>query len=302
MLLVLAVAMHLVDLPVTSKAGRALADNLHAPGFGFIAIAIWLLVRRTNAPMSSLVSTLAITVALAVVSEIAQIPGQRNASISDLGRDLLGIAGFLLLAVCSDAQLRRRLCRSYRVALTLIGLTLTSMALQPTAVNSRVLVARALAVPSIATFDAPWEAGIYRPLTQEGLARISPPDGWPVQNGFALAVELVPTRYSGLVIDTYPDWSDYESISFLAATLDGSSLTVEIRIHDALHDSTWGDRYNSKIVLTPSATRFRIPLTDLQDSIVERQFDLARVAQIVIYKVHATGDERLVFDDFRLEP
>ncbi len=127
------------------------------------------------------------------------------------------IAGFLAIAACVDPPLRNRLSRPRFAVLLSVGLIALVIALKPAVQNAWVLTARAMALPALVSFDHRWETGLYRPLGSTRSSTIAPPHEWPVQSGRVMAIDLSAIPYSGIVIDAYPNWTGYDSISFLAA-------------------------------------------------------------------------------------
>ena len=297
----IAIAMHLVEFPVTSMAARELVNALHAPGFGVVAVSMLILFRQANGPQLAYSWAFALSILLALAAEAAQIIGPRGTSVGDLGWDLVGISGFLALAACVDSRARRNLSTSGLALLLVVGVTATGAAVGPVAQDARVLISRARAMPVIASFDHSWEAGIYRSSAPTQLSIVEPPAEWPIQDGKIIAVDLAPIRYSGVTIDAFPNWSGFNSLSFLAASTDGKTHELVIRIHDAEHNQEYGDRFNRNFTIGPNAVRYRITLEDIRHGVSAREFDVSRVAGIVVFKVDATGNERLLFDDFRLE-
>ena len=295
------IALHLVEFPVTSQAAWNLIDALHAPGFGLVAVGAMLLIRQRNDPVAAYFAAMITTFLLGVGAEALQILGPRNADLQDIGWNALGIGGCLAIAACLDPGLRHRLPRHCFAVLLAAGTIALVIALKPFVQIAYVLSARATVLPVLVSFDERWETGLYRPLHSTQLSTIAPPDEWPVQNGHVMAMDLSAIRYSGIVIDPYRDWTGYDSISFLAASTDGKEHRITIRIHDAEHNQQYEDRFNKAITVGPKAARYEIPLTEIRDSVRNRRFDLSKIAGIIVFKVDATGDERILIDDFRLE-
>ena len=295
------VVLHLVEFAVTSQAARNLIDALHAPGFGLVAVGAMLLFRQRSDPGAAYIAAIITTFLLGVAAEALQIFSPRNADLQDLGWNALGIAGCLAIAACFDQRVRSRLTRPRFAVLLIIGTIALAIALKPAVQNVFVLSARAMTLPVLVSFDHRWEAGLYQPLESTQLSTIAPPDEWPVRNRRVMAMDLSAISYSGIVIDPYPDWTGYDSISFLAASTDGKEHKITIRIHDVEHNHQYDDRFSKALRIGPKATRYEIPLIEVHDSVKNRRFDLSKIARIIVYKADATGDERILIDDFRLE-
>lgn len=78
--------------------------SLHGPGFGVVALIIMMMLRDSERPVTSYARAAVFSMVLAVVAEVAQIPGPRKAEIADLLADALGILAFLGMAAIFDKE------------------------------------------------------------------------------------------------------------------------------------------------------------------------------------------------------
>ena len=222
------------------------------------------------------------------------------ADIADFGWDLLGIFGFLALAFCMDPIARGRSPAIAGVALSIAGALAVAASLLPPAQKVRILIARAHAIPQIIGFDKSWESGIYWPVGETRIARMPPPDDWPIQGGRVMEVTLAPIEYSGIIIEPVSDWTGFSAISFIAAT-DSTSIDMVIRIHDDRHINAYSDRFNRTITLGPTPERYSILLSDVMSAPETRALDLSSIDELSLFVHKPKSGERIIIDDIRLE-
>ena len=76
-------AAHL-EFPLASQAANQLFGTPHAPGFGPIAIGIWLPLRNRKKPAAAYFAAFVSTLLLALASEAARVLGPRDADLADV--------------------------------------------------------------------------------------------------------------------------------------------------------------------------------------------------------------------------
>ena len=100
----------------------------------------------------------------------------------------------------------------------------------------------------------------------------------------------------------HPDWRNYRSLSFVAASADGGMHLLEVLITDNRpEEDSPKNRYREEIIVTPIPKRFEIELEDIAKSSSDRPFDFEHMSLIELRaKSRASGAE-IYLDDFRLE-
>ena len=152
----IAVLMLGVLLLVTPPPGglwlRTLYDASHVPLFGAVAIAILLTTPSRWGGWRRFGSSVAGVALLGALSELAQVPTARDASLADLSADLFGGVGFLCIALgCGVGGSVRRI---YRPLLVLLGLAAVAVPLVPLANVSAGYIQRQHALPRLIRFDS----------------------------------------------------------------------------------------------------------------------------------------------------
>jgi hypothetical protein len=286
--------------PFRRSAAR-LHDFLHVPGFGGVAVVLWLGFpgndgTRHGRRILRLLAIFAVTVALGAGVEIAQAAIGGDADPWDLARDGLGAASAVLALASAwraiGAPARWGL-RAAALAGVLAGLVPTASALadEMRAVRQFPVLADFSAKKDLDRFGwSPWSTGEFEP-PGAGDAR------------GALRLDLTPGAYPGLWLEFFPrDWRGRQDLSFDCTNPAPTPFRVTVRIDDLDHGQDYHDRFNRAIVLAPGRNTVRIPLADVESAPRGRRLDLSKVRSVGIFAVGLRERRTLRFHEFRLAP
>ena len=278
---------------VTTRTG---ADFHHAasPVGVFAATGIraqWNLPRRCA-------GVAAAVLVLSIISEAAQIPGRRDASLHDLLSDWLGAAGFLLLGIAfltsNTIGMRRK------SLLSVAGVTLLIFPLVPLITVSAAYIERNHQLPALVNFDSWFGDAFIR--TQHATVEVI---GAREANSGAAKVSLNDGAWPGLIFhDIWPDWRPYTTLIVQLGLTDDIPLSVNIRIHDGLHrlhDQPYHDRFNMTYELQPGFHTLRIPIEQILNAPMTRQMDLSQIDGIVIFCSRRQAGRTFHLTEIRLE-
>lgn len=294
--LVALLAFHLVTPPSGGFWLQAFYDCTHVPVFGAVAVGALLATPNSWAtPRRFLVSLLVVAV-LGIVSELAQVPGARDASLTDLRSDLLGGAGALCLAlaVCRRFALHRRA----RGALLVAGLAIIAVALAPLAWASATHIARSSWLPSLAQFDSRFMTMLYRAQSSTVSAVPDPESG-----AAAAEVVLGDGRWPGIAFEAlWPDWRAYDALEIEFENPSAEPLPLTIRIDDRSHRSnqTHEDRFNRPVQLAPGRQTVRIGMQVLREAPAGRSMNLAEIDRLIVFAPAGLAGRRFILHDLRL--
>jgi len=275
-------------------------QSLHGPGFGTVAIGFLVLTGQSEYRRHTYFKTAFLAMALAGLSEVAQIPGPRDAQFGDLFIDALGITGFLGAHALMRNSVRRSI-RPSRLFFAVLACVLTlSITLAPTIGSSYSLVRRTLLFPKILDFESSWERR-YSSVPNGDVVIVPAPKDWPVKNS-----RLGQLRSAGrwgimLRIFPYPDWREYTAVSFVAAstTVDSVPITFSLRTRGT-HETVY-QRFRTQLLIGPKPTRYVIPFVDLVSSSGGDSIKLTHVQALVVSESHTKEGVLLLVDDFHLE-
>lgn len=297
--LALLLALHLIRPSGGGLWLQTFYEFLHVPIFGIVALALF---AATGALSDSrLRQRLALTGAaifvLGILSEAAQIPGPRDASLDDLASNWLGAGAFLLLAVAAIS--RQGLEASIRLSCALIGTAMLVLASAELLTVSAAYLERNSRLPVLYSFDAAFgrhflrlqnaSLEVYRDDDDRSWGRVTLQEGaWP-----------------GLIFhDLWPDWRGYDAL-VLEFRSDGKMpLGVNIRVHDRqhlAHQQPYSDRFNYAVTLKPGTRRIRIPLADIETAPQSRSMDLQKIHGLVIFSTRGDAGRAWSVSEIRLE-
>ncbi|MDH4055533.1 MAG: hypothetical protein OEV58_09165 [Gammaproteobacteria bacterium] len=278
-----------------------IVHSLHAPGFAGVTFFVFAILRLYHRGSRNYLYAGAIAMGIGVLSEAAQIPGPRDAEFSDLVTDGIGIFGALGLLVLFDRDIKQRIAVITRRRIGYATLLALLVSFGPTALYTYALIAQKNALPVLLSFEQRWERLIYSMPGSNRMDRIDAPATWPVKGK---VVRVTSSRRGGLLEwRPYPDWSQSDNFSFVAATGDGKVWEVLVYIEDSRPNGVKESNYLRSIVeIGPNPTRIRIPFTTLRAESDTRPFEIAHVKRVFLRLNERTGGIPVILDDFRLEP
>jgi len=124
-------------------------------------------------------------------------------------------------------------------------------------------------------------------------------------NNHVLGITFTTDEYSNLTFESFPgDWTGFSSISFRVFNDDTNDRILILRIHDQDHRaSNWdyNDRFNQVINLASGWNKISIDLNLVRVRPMNREIDMSKIEEIIIFSNNYQTSARLYFDDFRLE-
>jgi VanZ family protein len=299
------------DAPERTLLWDAAFDVGHVPLFGLLALAALRLlrVRRPGMPAGrAWWSAFGLTVAIGAATELIQFSQpNREPSVGDFARDTAGAGAFLLAAAVSPrlggggAPPFSR-TRGRRSALIVAGVLLAISGAQ-LAATLAVLAGRDAAMPTLVRFDGAWWE---RPLVRPGHSRLTPgarPGGLPPGFGEPLVrMDLQMATYPGVSVrEPHPDWRGYRRLVFTVVSDLDAPTVLTLRVHDALHDQRYEDRFNRGLKILPGVNRVVIPLDDIRTAPDGRDMDMSRIRGIAIFGHSPAAPTHVFLGPLRLE-
>jgi len=285
---------------VTPSSGglwlRTFYDSLHVPVFGAIAVGILSMTPVTWDGRRRFVVSLAAVALLAGVSELAQVPTARDASLRDFASDVLGGIGFMCIAVglsrTLTLQWERRLC------LALVGTAAIAIPLTQLVVVSASYVARAQVLPSLIQFDSRYCDLLFE---LQGAKLIKTRE--PTTDGVSAVILLDDVQWPGISFtDVWPDWEAYEALVIEIENPDVTNLPIAIRIHDRRHrdNQEYDDRFNRSLSLVPGRQSIRIGLEEVREAPVGRKMNMKEIDGLVLFAARDQAGRQFILHDLRL--
>ncbi len=309
-----AIGLFLVVLPLayphSTHASVVLQNFMHVPVFALVAIAALRTVRGNRytsgwPPGTQYLIAVAVAAGMGAASEIAQIPGPRDASLADWIVDLAS-------ATTALALVHRHESRGPEAGRRRQGLAIASLAgslflLAPLLEATVAYGFRYQQLPDLARFH-----GARLDAIDTYFLSGSPvhpefgtlPERWrKLEDPVSLKLALPPVKWPGLSLDEpHPDWRGYESLVIDLTNPGPEPLALTLRVHDAHHNQAFEDRFNTRIALQARTREtIRIPLEAIRNAPRGRAMDMAHVAGVILFRTSPVRDDQVYITRIALE-
>jgi hypothetical protein len=306
---VVAVA-HLVDVGGTSRLSLW-ADLFNAGhvvlmgAFSLVMLGLSsdVLRDRFKNRMSHYVLAFVVTVLIGTLSEIAQIPGPRNADALDVARDAAGAFCFLSVYTIWDGALEaswRWWGRWARPVVIAMVMAVLLVSWSPALAWVVAYYHRGAIFPVLNTFDSRFE-GLFWTTRNASLERTMPPRGWSDADGLVGRVIFRPSNRSGFAINkVYVNWSGHKSLQ-LSVYLDSDTPTIfTVQIEDSHYSGANEDRLTFAIEIQPGANVITVPLRSPTYLPSGRPLDVGRIERVYFLTGDTTRTITLYVDNIVL--
>jgi hypothetical protein len=218
---------------------------------------------------------------LGILTELLQIPLERDASLADLLDDALGawagMAGF--------AWFDSRVSRGARVAMLVSGALAGLVIVQPLAAALQAYAAKRAAFPVIADYRRSLD-DYFLDYRSVSISHEPLPVRWSGFDGeSALRVSFEPGRWPGIeLFEVEPGWTGFDALVLDLTNPADRSVELIVRVHDRAHNGDLDDRFNRRLTLRPETrSTIRIPLEDVRNAPRSRSLNLSRVSTLMLF-------------------
>lgn len=281
-----------VQLPGDNLLWREFQNAGHTFLFGAIAIAVlhvlygvYPAVNRRPVLLYSMATLVSFIVAS--ITESGQLLTQRDASLPDLARDMIGIITCLGLYSCIDPvavsfwDKGQSILRTGVIVLCLLMLVAS---LLPFLRVSVAYSQRNEAYPRIIDFNADWSRHFIK-LNHANLSQTTAPAGLGSGTNDKIArLTLNPAQYPGVtIIELYSDWSTFKTLVLDIFSTEPAAFELVLRVHDKKHNQEYSDRFNQRLLVVPGRNHFSIPLVAIQHAPKGREMDMQKIDGIILF-------------------
>ncbi len=296
-----------LKLPHDTYLWRETQNLGHTPLFGIIAISILGIltaIRETNNQRRWLDYLLAIIGAsiLGAAVEIAQIWTPGDADIGDLLRDVAGIVSFLGFYLLIDNRIKSIQGKPWRkLSILTVSILILGGAIYPVISLTVSYYERNRAFPQLIDFENRWENNFLK-IRNVAWKRVDNTFDWPEAHGRKIAqITFYRATYPTFFIEEpYPDWSDFDTLSFGVYSTQDTTIRLTISIEDSGHNMKFEDRYNLNFKVLPGANSINISLTDIENAPTKRTMQMNAIRAIHIFAYKPPAPFSVYFDNFRL--
>jgi hypothetical protein len=271
---------------------RVIQDFSHVPMFAALTAAVYCFLRfppRVSSRLALLIAAGSAT-AIGAVTELLQSNVGRSGSWGDFRQDLVGVGVALCTIAAIDSRLTRM--RSLRGLAASLAIVSIGVAAAPVAHMYSAYAYRDANFPELATMRDARE--MYWILAR-GVRREIDGDG--------LMVEFGQDQYPGVSwYEPVPDWRGYRSLTLEVSNPNDARLEITLRIHDRAHTHEYADRFNRVVALRAhERRRVIVSLEEVRVAPFSRAMDLARIADVSIFRSSAAGSAALRIHRLALE-
>ncbi len=297
---ILAFVLTLMFSPLTTESlwVREALNSGHTIFFFFLSFYAYHRLRnQTNISKAHLIvmAVVLVGVLLGVLIEVAQVFSQREASIVDLYRDVMGIfAGLCLVASNMAKKVGAHVYRHLFLAVTVVLLLL---ALAPLIQLSGHYIQRNRSFPVVVDLGASWSGSFVEYNHAELL-------NGDVQNekNAQHQVRFGPGQFPGISVkEPVADWSAYRQLKLRVVLDTEEVVALVLRVHDKQHNQDYLDRFNQTLVVRPGINDYTLTLDSISEGPVARRLDLSQIAGIVLFLSRQSATAQLSIGNLYLE-
>lgn len=219
-------------------------------------------------------------------------------------RNLLGAAAFLTLSGALDKGLRREhvWLRGWpRRALGLGSALVLAIVFHKMFIISTSYAGRAGAFPIVVDLTADWQEPFITVEHAELFVGKGPP-AWERRAGRPVAVVLFDgTPGGGVTVDEpYKDWGGFDIMSIHLYSVAETPIEMTLRIDDRTRAPPPDERVERRLVVTPGANDFYIPLDNLQTTPSGRKMNMETVRRFGFYLAEEHAPVRIYMHHVRI--
>ncbi|MEP7244182.1 MAG: hypothetical protein ABI885_10895 [Gammaproteobacteria bacterium] len=305
----LAALVVLAKLPPADEMLRVIHKTGHPLVFGLMALLLshmsfHRVALGLDSARSHYLKVIASIAALGALTEIAQIPLNRGASVLDVFRDLGGASAVLCMVwVWRNWHDPHPVSRSRRTGVLVLGIALILISTSPLTWCIAAYVNRYQQWPVVLQFGSPLDT-YFLAHDPTGVETVRLPVEWAHHSGEMAAYAVATRNYTAGVRMTEPraDWHEFDALAVDVTNPGDKPLGLIVRVHDKTHNWETEDRYNGHSVVPPHTRMIeRIPLSVIEAAPQGRKMDLRQIAGIAVFTENHSPQKVFLLSRFSLE-
>lgn len=276
---------------------REVLNSSHVVLFFFISVVLYFLFSTRSFFRSAVAVHAAVLVAgmiIGVSIEMLQGLFQREASVDDLFRNLLGIlSGLSFVVLIQQKKLRNKI---------IAGVVLASfflLGIAPLIQISWDYLQRGKNFPAITVFEEEWFSRFVHLNNTEFVGETNP----EADEGEALhQIRFDPGKYSGIdIVEPEKNWSTYQKLQFEVHSNNAVDITLVLKVVDKMHNQSYNDRFNQRFIIRPGFNEMTVDLRQIRDAPVARELDLSNISGVQLFLLDVESPLFLGLSDLYLE-
>jgi hypothetical protein len=299
--LVAIVALLFFSVPANNLWWREAVNSGHTLLFIFLSFVIYHQIRaRARFPNTLIIYlyVLILGLLLGAVIEALQTLVQREASISDMYKNFLGImTGLCLISAFNLKNVHYQ--NLTRFLFVFVGAGFLMLGMMPLMQLSWHYIERKSAFPVIIDFDANWSSSFIH-LNNAEMLKL--PNSTQKKNDKLHLVRFGQGEYPGVsIIEPEPNWSGYHQLRLKVFSMNEHDINLTMRVHDKMHNQDYSDRFNKKLVIHPGLNKLEITLNQIQHGPLNRELDLTNIAGVILFSSEQEQQLRFYVSNLILE-
>ncbi len=247
------------QLPGHGRWVAELSNSAHGPAFAIVTLILIALQRRLPGRNASILRDYGLAIAgallLGALVELLQLATGRDASFSDLRRDMLGALAATGFFTLFDPRVRALPShRPARLIGLLVGVASTAVLAAPLVITGAAYLQRHRSFPTLVDFSSPLSTyflGVYSAVTVE---REALPDTLArgSRGGIGLHARLAGNKGWALALwEPDPDWRGYQHLAVDLANPTDLPLLLQVHVRDRGQSKDRQAGYLGKIEIAP---------------------------------------------------
>ena len=103
------------------------------------------------------------------------------------------------------------------------------------------------------------------------------------------------------VREPFPDWREFQLLTFDVYSPLDTTISLNVRVDDSLHNGDYSDRYNGSFDILPGGNQIMISLSEVEPAPYLREMDMSAIRALHIFIADSNDDLVLYLDNIRLE-
>lgn len=276
---------------------REALNSSHVILFFFVSVTLHFLFSARSfftSAVANHVAVLVVGLLIGVGIEILQGVLQREASVDDLFKNLLGIlSGLSFVVLTQQKRLRNKIISGFVSASFLLS------GIAPLFQISWGYLQREKTFPIITAFEEEWFSRFVHLSDAEfvGVTKLAIEDGEKFHQ-----IRFDPEKYPGVeVIEPEKNWSTYHTLQFQVYSNNVVDIILVLKIVDDIHNQDYNDRFNQRFIIRPGLNEIIVNLQQIRDAPVSRELDLTNVSGVQLFLLNVESPLFLGLSDLYLE-
>jgi VanZ family protein len=295
--------------PSDTMIWGAIFDGAHAPVLGMFALAVLISIPslgilRHHRRGTRYYLAFGITLLFGVLTEGLQYLTGGDAEPTDILRDMIGAAAFLLFAYSFEHRIFQRSASAFylRSGFRMAAILIFATAYIPTFALLSDYARRNASFPTLFDFQLPWEQTFLRRSNCDVVLKPFPTESGNPSGRLAAYLTFHPATYPGIAVqEPYPDWSGYALLSFRVFSELQVPVAIALRIDDVHHNNEYYDRFNRGLIIMPGENNISIPIAEIRTAPKQREMDIKHIRRFLIFAVNPSKPFSLYLDTIQLQ-